>query len=161
VLRDGAIEQVGKPEEVYNEPQTIFVAGFIGAPTMNFIPSRLVRRDHRLALELKDGALLFVPDDRADHYMPYCDRDVIFGLRPNFFSLVEESSTDPRENCISSKANVIEPLGSETLFFFNLGHTELVASLPPLQSFKAGDLLPLKIDMHKMHLFDPSTEKMI
>jgi multiple sugar transport system ATP-binding protein len=161
VLRNGHIEQVGKPEEVYNQPRTIFVAGFIGAPTMNFIPSRLVRKGHRLALELKDGVLLFIPDDRTDHYMPYCDRDVIFGLRPNLFSLVEGLSTDQCENCISSKANVIEPLGSETLFFFNLGHTEWVASLPPLQGFKAGDRLPLKIDMGKMHLFDPSTEEMI
>ena len=117
VLRNGHIEQVGKPEEVYNQPRTIFVAGFIGAPTMNFIPSRLVRKDHRLALELKDGVLLLIPDDRTDRYMPYCDQDVIFGLRPNLFSLVEGPSTDPCENIITSKANVIEPLGSETLFF--------------------------------------------
>ena len=161
VLKNGAIEQVGKPEEVYNQPRTIFVAGFIGAPTMNFIPSHLVRRDHRLALELKDGILLFVPADRTDDYMPYCDHDVILGLRPNFFSLTEGSSADQNQNCISSKINVLEPLGSDTLFFFNLGHTEVVASLPPLPDFKAGDRLPLKIDMHKMHLFDPSTERMI
>jgi multiple sugar transport system ATP-binding protein len=161
VLRNGHIEQVGKPEEVYNQPRTIFVAGFIGAPTMNFIPSRLIRKDHRLGLELENGVLLFIPDDRTDRYLPYCDRDVIFGLRPNLFSLTEGPSTDPCENSISSKANVIEPLGSETLFFFNLGHTEWVASLPPLQDFKAGDRLTLKIDMDKMHLFDPSTEEMI
>ena len=128
---------------------------------MNFIPSRLVRKDHRLALELKDGVLLFIPDDRTDRYMPYRDRDVIFGLRPNLFSLVEGPSTDPCENSITSKANVIEPLGSETLFFFNLGQTEWVASLPPLQGVEAGDRLSLKIDMDKMHLFDPSTEEMI
>jgi multiple sugar transport system ATP-binding protein len=161
VLRNGTIEQVGKPEEVYNQPRTIFVAGFIGAPTMNFIPSQLVRRDHRLALELEDGILLFVPDDRTDDYLPYCDRGVILGLRPNFFSLTEGPSADHSENCISAKINVLEPLGSDTLFFFNLGHTEVVASLPPLPDFKAGDRLPLKIDMHKMHLFDPSTERMI
>ncbi len=161
VLRNGSIEQIGKPEEVYNQPRTIFVAGFIGAPTINFIPACLVRKDHRLALELKDGILLFVPDDRTDYYTAYCDRDVIFGLRPNFFSLSEEPCADRRENCISPKINVIEPLGSDTLFFFNLGHTEMVASLPPLQDFKAGDRLPLKIDMRKMHLFDPSTERMI
>ncbi len=161
VLRNGAIEQVGKPEEVYNQPRTIFVAGFIGAPTMNFIPSHLVRKDHRLVLELEDGILLSVPDDRTDDYMPYCDHDVIFGLRPNFFSLTEGPSADQSNNCISSEINVLEPLGSDTLFFFNLGHTEVVASLPPLPDFKAGDRLPLKIDMHKMHLFDPSTERMI
>jgi multiple sugar transport system ATP-binding protein len=121
----------------------------------------VVRKDHRLALELKDGVLLFIPDDRADHYMSCCDRDVIFGLRPNSFSLIEGQGSDSCENCISSIANVIEPLGSETLFFFNLGHTEWVASLPPLQNVRAGDHIPLKIDMAKMHLFEPSTEEMI
>jgi multiple sugar transport system ATP-binding protein len=112
-------------------------------------------------LELPDGVLLFVPDERTDRYLPYCDQDVIFGLRPNLFSLVEKFSAEQGENCISSKISVLEPLGSDTLFFFNLGDTEVVASLPPLQEFKAGDFLPLKIDMRKMHLFDPSTEKMI
>ena len=161
VLKDGSIEQVGKPEEVYNQPRTIFVAGFIGAPTMNFIPAHLVRKNHRLALELKDGNLLFVPDDRTDYYMPYCDRDVIFGLRPNFFSLAQESPTGQCENCISSKIDVIEPLGPDTLFFFDLGQTEVVACLPPLPDFKGEDILQLKIDMHKMHLFDPTSEKRI
>jgi multiple sugar transport system ATP-binding protein len=161
VLKDGAIEQVGKPEEVYNQPRTIFVASFIGAPTMNFIPARLAGRQDRLSLELRDGVVLFVPDERTDHYSPYCDRDVVFGLRPNLFSLDEAPSADQGENCISSEISVLEPLGSDTLFFFNLGHTEVVASLPPLQGFKAGDRLPLKIDMRKMHLFDPATEKII
>ena len=91
----------------------------------------------------------------------WLNQEVIFGLRPNLFSLDEEPSADQGENRISSDINVLEPLGSDTLFFFNLGNTEVVASLPPLQDFKAGDRLPLKIDMRKMHLFDPSTEKMI
>jgi multiple sugar transport system ATP-binding protein len=161
VLRDGSIEQVGRPEEVYNQPSTIFVAGFIGAPTMNFIPVRLVRKDHRLALELKNGHLLFVPEDHSDRYMPCCNREVVLGLRPDFFGLVKEPRDYQSENCVSSKINVIEPLGSDTLFFFSLGNSEVVASLPPLPDFKVGDILPLKIDMHKMHLFDPDTETII
>lgn len=161
VLRNGSIEQVGKPEQVYNQPSTIFVAGFIGAPSMNFIPAHLVRKERRLTLELKDDTVLFIPKDRTDRYLPFDGRDVIFGLRPNLFSLEEESAADTSEDCISSKINVLEPLGPDTLFFFNIGDTEVVASLPPQQGLKVGDRLPLRIDMHNMHLFDPSTEKMI
>ncbi len=159
VLRDGSIEQIGKPDEIYNQPLNLFVASFIGAPTINFIPARLVNKDHRLALELKEGIVLFIPDSRTEHYNKYCNKEVILGLRPDVFSLAVEEATAKSENSISSQISVIEPLGSETLYFFNLGFTEIVAQLPPLQNFNPGDLLPLKIDMHKMHLFDPSTEK--
>jgi multiple sugar transport system ATP-binding protein len=161
VLKDGIIEQVGTPEEVYNHPRTIFVASFIGSPTMNFIPARLVREHGRLSMKLNGAVMLSIPDDRNERYLPFCDQDVILGLRPNLFSLEKQSSPDEGDNIICSEISVVEPLGSDTLFFFNLAQTEVVASLPPLQGFKAGDRLSLKIDMRKMHLFDPATEKMI
>ena len=156
VLRDGIIEQIGSPDEVYNHPNSMFVAGFIGAPTMNFIPCRLTGDDGNLALSLPDDIVLPIPKDRRHRYAQYRDRDVVLGLRPEFFSPGEDDSA-----AISPRINVIEPLGSDTLFFFEIGSAEVVARTPPLTGLIPGDTLPLAVDTAKMHLFDAETQMVL
>jgi multiple sugar transport system ATP-binding protein len=160
VLKDGNIEQVGKPEEVYNNPQSMFVAGFIGAPTMNFIPCKLTRQNGEAILMIDEKNKLFftLPKDKAKHYQSSIDQNLIMGIRPEYFSLVKENS-DSGQNRLSLKIGVIEPLGSTTLFFCEIGGTEMVVSLEPIAGFKSGDYLHLQADISKIHLFDPDTEK--
>jgi multiple sugar transport system ATP-binding protein len=162
VLKDGNIEQIGKPEEVYNSPKSIFVAGFIGAPTMNFIPCRLTGQNGKVVLQISDEnkTILSVPEKKAEHYLNSLDRDVIMGIRPEYFSLAEQSETTSR-NHLSLQVNVIEPLGSTTLFFFEVASSEMVVSLEPIPGIKPGDNLSLKADMSKIHLFDPETGKVL
>ena len=158
VLKDGNIEQVGKPEEVYNNPKSIFVAGFIGAPTMNFIPCRLTGQNGKVVLQISDEnkVILNVPEEKAENYLNSLNRDVIMGIRPEYFSLVEQNKITTR-NHLSLQVNVIEPLGSTTLFFCELAASEMVVSLEPIPGIKPGDNLNLKADMSKIHLFDPET----
>lgn len=162
VLKDGNIEQIGTPEEVYNNPKSIFVAGFIGAPTMNFIPCKLIEHNGGVALKINDDkeTILSVPEDKAEHYQTSINQEVIMGIRPEYFSLVEPTTEDQLDQ-ISPQINVIEPLGSSTLYFFEAASTELVASLEPIPGLKPGDFLNLKADMAKIHLFNPTTGKVV
>jgi multiple sugar transport system ATP-binding protein len=162
VLKDGNIEQIGKPEEVYNSPKSIFVAGFIGAPTMNFIPCRLTGQNGKVVLQISDEnkTIFSIPEKKAEHYLNSLDRDVIMGIRPEYFSLAEQSETTSC-NHLSLQVNVIEPLGSTTLFFFEVASSEMVVSLEPIPGIKPGDNLSLKADMSKIHLFDPETGKVL
>ena len=162
VLRQGVIEQIGSPDEVFNHPASMFVAGFIGAPTMNFIRCRLIRLDHGLGLKLPDEVVIALPDEKNGRYDGYVDQEVVLGIRPDYFQLDENGeAAGPGQNGISPVINVIEPLGTSTLFFFEIGATEVVACLPSLTGIHNGDRLPLRMDLDKMHLFDPVTERTI
>ena len=156
VLRDGLIEQIGTPDEVYNHPDSLFVAGFIGAPTMNFIPCRLKEEAGSLCLDLPEGIVIPVPGERRERYASHRERDLILGLRPEFFAYV-----DAADAVISPRIEVVEPLGSDTLFFFAIGGAEVVARTPPLSGLKPGDTLPLSIDNSRMHLFDAASERIL
>ncbi len=159
VMRDGYIEQIGSPNDVYNHPQSVFVAGFIGAPTMNFIRGRMIDGTGGLALQLSDGIELPIPESVAGRYAPTMGKNLILGIRPEFFHQVAGDNAGRAP--ITPTIDVIEPLGSDTLFFFQLGGTEVVARMPPLEGYGRGDRLPMTIDMTKMHLFDAETERVI
>ena len=159
VMRDGYIEQIGSPNDVYSHPQSVFVAGFIGAPTMNFIRGRMIDGASGLTLQLSDGVELPIPQSLTDRFGPTKGKDLILGLRPEFFHQV--SGDNEGRAPITPTIDVIEPLGSDTLFFFQLGGNEVVARMPPLDGYDRGDQLPMTIDMTKMHLFDAETEKVI
>jgi len=161
VMRDGHVKQIGSPDEVYNRPNSIFVAGFIGAPTMNFIACRLSDGPRGPTLTLRDGTVLPVPPDLAGRYAAHKDRDLVLGLRPEFFHRDETPDADGARARIAPVIGVVEPLGSDTLFFFDLAGTEVVARMPPLVGLKRGDTLPLVIDMARMHLFDAETERVV
>jgi multiple sugar transport system ATP-binding protein len=161
VMRDGYVKQIGSPDEVYNRPNSIFVAGFIGAPTMNFIACRLAEGPQGLSLTLRDGTALPIPAELAGRYGPQKNRDLVLGLRPEVFHQDEAPVANGARARIAPTIGVVEPLGSATLVFFDLAGTEVVARMPPLVGPKRGDTLPLAIDMGKMHLFDAATEQVL
>ena len=164
VMRDGYIEQIGTPDEVYNHPVSIFVAGFIGAPTMNFIDCRVDPSNGGLALRLSDGQMLPVPDHCRERYAPHGERDLVLGIRPEFFHVADTTDVEPtrqKGTSISPTVKVIEPLGSDTLFFFELGGSEVVARVPPIYGMHPGDTLPMMVDLSQMHLFDKASERVL
>jgi multiple sugar transport system ATP-binding protein len=152
VMHDGLVEQIGTPEIIYNRPASTFVAGFIGAPTMNLVAARLEERSGSLAVAIGDTAF-FVPADQAPAYRGWLGREVIFGLRPEHLVWIEgeaEAAT------LDVAASVVEPLGTDTLVFFEISGIEMVARLPPEAARRAGDRVRLRPDLRRMHLFDPS-----
>ncbi len=157
LMRDGDIEQIGSPDEIYNAPASTYVASFIGSPTMNLVPAELGRQgDAGLAIRLGDRLVWPVPEARRARYADCRDQPVVFGLRPENFRLDAGAGADGQAR-LDAVAEVIEPLGSDTLVFFSLREHELVARLPPERAVRAGETLTLYPDLARMHLFDRET----
>ncbi len=153
VMRAGHVEQIGAPDDVYNHPANLFVAGFIGAPRMNHIPARLAVGGER-AVEIDGGPRLKLPASVA---APSDGRRLVLGLRPEAFA----PAGNGRSADLEAAIRFVEPLGSDTLVFFDLGGAEVIARLPPAAGLQEGRTIPLAIDPDRMHLFDAETEQRI
>ena len=153
VLRSGYVEQIGTPDEIYNRPANLFVAGFIGAPRMN----QITCHTDGSAVILADGTSLPLPAELASHLDGRGGRDLILGLRPEAFFLAAERRVGGP--MLEPPIRIVEPLGSDTLVFFALGGAEVVARLPPLPGLQPGERVPLGIDTAKLRFFAPATGK--
>jgi multiple sugar transport system ATP-binding protein len=149
VLRDGAIEQVGSPLELYDHPANLFVAGFIGSPAMNLIPGTLKRANARLEVELEGGARLPAPRDVAGDD----GQRVLFGTRPEHLVLADGGQG------LAAQVVVVEPTGADTQVFAKVGATEINAVFRERHTFRAGDPIRLVPDHERTHLFDAASGK--
>ena len=163
ILSNGVIQQVGTPAELYDHPRNRHVAGFIGSPAMNFIDSKLVKKDKNIWVDGK-GFMLRVPDNFIDLLESYVDKDVLFGIRPEDVSLGETPSSN-EENTISAVVEMVEPLGTETVVHFtspNPGnHAFICLTGREAIRLKRGQGLKVTFNLNKMHVFEKDTEKMI
>ena len=155
VMRDGWVQQVGDPMELYNEPANRFVAGFIGSPAMNFAPVRIVAEKGGL-WAIGDGIRLEVPAPMTNRLGPYAGRDVTFGIRPEDLHIASEA--DPVELTLDAVVEVVERLGSEILLDVAVGRVTMVASVEPTATAKMHERLRLGVNPHRMHFFDNETE---
>ncbi|MCX7645172.1 MAG: sn-glycerol-3-phosphate ABC transporter ATP-binding protein UgpC [Rhodobacteraceae bacterium] len=144
VMRDGRVEQIGRPLDLYDRPANLFVAGFIGSPAMNFLEGRLATRDGRRVVETADGTALPLEGAAAED-----GRRVTYGIRPEHISVGEGG--------IPVKVSVFEPTGSETLIFGRLGGQLIDALVRDRIEGEPGQTLPFRIDPRRAHLFDTAT----
>ena len=166
VMKDGYIQQADKPKEIYENPANLFVAGFIGAPSMNFMEGKVRREKEKTMFETASGEILTLPGDKGlslgDSYR---NRTVILGLRPEAF-FPEGKGTDGAaalntENRISGTITAREMLGAESMFYLEQFSGEIAAKLPVETEGKPGEEMTLLADMSRAHFFDPETEKNI
>ncbi len=155
VMNAGRIEQVGPPQELYHNPATRFVAGFIGSPAMNMIPVKVLD-DGGLFMQLPTGDRLAVPAQRTNRYAPYAGRDMTLGIRPEHLTEMPEQ-TRPGIGVINAPVEVVEPMGMETMVHFQLGGAEMTARVAPETPARPGEVLPLAADLNQMHLIDDTT----
>ena len=144
VMHDGRVEQIGAPLELYDKPDNLFVAGFIGSPAMNMIKGR-IRTNGAVAFEGPAGvkfALHTAPTDNDG-------RTAVFGVRPEHFFLSDDGA--------EAEVKVIEPTGSELQVVANFGDKEVIAVFRERHRFKPGDKIRLKPDPRLVHLFDETT----
>src|SRR5579885_2945287 len=160
VMNAGRIDQIGTPYDVYHNPKTRFVAGFIGSPTMNLLPCRLVQNGSGLSVRLSDWLSFPVPPGREARYRTFLDEELLFGLRP-------EHITEPRGDAapgmvpFTARLDVVEPMGMETMVYFVVDGVEVCGRVEPSAAGNVGEAMALVADLNKMHLIDPRTDQVI
>jgi multiple sugar transport system ATP-binding protein len=161
VMNAGHIEQVGTPQDLYHNPATRFVAGFIGSPAMNFMPCRIVEgAGGGIAVHVNDQILLPVPEARVARYRPYMGKPMVFGLRPEHLFEYHEQAK-PGWDRVDLKVDVVEPMGMETMVHFFLGGDPICARVAPETECHPEQILALTADMNNMHLMDGDTGKVV
>jgi len=155
VMKDGLVQQVGAPKEIYYQPANIFVAGFVGSPPMNFITCQLQRQEGSLRLAAPDMNLP-IPDRYAAALQAYGKSEVILGLRPEDLHC-EPVPGSEQFPAIGMIVEVVEPLGFETILDLTTGHRNLTARVSPRVEPREGDRIPVMLDTDHMHLFDPDS----
>jgi multiple sugar transport system ATP-binding protein len=159
VMRNGFIQQVGSPMEVYNEPQNQFVAGFIGSPPMNFLEGMLVQDNGAVQVDIK-GARLTLPADRARQVEGYVNQPVTFGIRPEDV-VPAGSGTGSFSEPLSATVEVLEPLGAEIILEMSCKGENFTARVEPTLRTRMHDEIEVSFNMERAHLFDTKTEQTI
>jgi multiple sugar transport system ATP-binding protein len=161
LMNDGVIQQVGTAKEIYEEPQTIFVAGFIGAPPMNMLDGELTRNGPgQLCTQFGDRQLA-LPSEFAASYGEYLDKPVMLGLRPEHISVSAASDPTASGVQVSVRPSVVEMLGEYILAYFEFGDALLTAKLDPEVDCRVNETIELTFNLAKMHLFSPATGRVI
>ncbi|WYP27732.1 sn-glycerol-3-phosphate ABC transporter ATP-binding protein UgpC [Alkalihalobacillus sp. FSL W8-0930] len=158
IMKDGLIQQVGSPKEVYDNPENVFVGGFIGSPSMNFLTGRLngdqfVVGD--ISLKVPEGKLKTLREKG------YADKEIILGVRPEDVHdelLFLQSSPDTKLNAV---IDVAELTGAETVLYSSVNGQELVARVDSRTDISSGQKLDLALDLNKCHFFDADNEQRI
>jgi multiple sugar transport system ATP-binding protein len=157
VLKDGVMQQVDTPQNLYNEPKNRFVAGFIGSPAMNFMEAKLIERDRKVAVDCSDFCL-DIPEDKAETYRPHLGEEIVFGIRPEDTHDVEYCppgiSTSPAE----ARVDVTELLGREVVVHLMSEQIQFQGIFDPRTQARVGNTITVAFNMDRMHVFDKQTE---
>ena len=160
VMNYGVLQQIDTPQTLYDKPANLFVAGFIGSPSMNFFDAKFRKDGSDIYIDTNAFSVK-VPDDRKEVYMPYNGKAVTFGLRP-------EDIYDPKYEApgiigapVEGMIEVTELMGNEIFVFLKSGEHNYVARVDPRTNFRMGDKVQLTFNMANMHVFDKETEQAI
>jgi multiple sugar transport system ATP-binding protein len=158
VMKDGVVQQVGEPLELYNNPANKFVAGFIGSPAMNFAAVTLTEANGSLIAE-NAGLRIKLPDETAQRLRGHVGRQIVLGVRPEDLSV--EGAADPDHPCFDAVIEVVEQLGSEILLDMKVGEGVMVACVDPAVRVKVHDRLRVAMRPSRLHVFDAKSEAAI
>jgi multiple sugar transport system ATP-binding protein len=162
VMNHGIIEQVGSPQQLYHDPETRFVAGFIGSPAMNFIPCRLEEMGGGgINIRLTDSLALPMPSNRASRYRGHASNGrLLLGLRPEHITEAG-AHAEPGKEPFDARLDVTEPMGMETLVYFPINGTQVCGRVNPDAGASDGGNLRMAANLNNMHLVDEASGKVI
>lgn len=157
VMKDGIIHQIDTPLNIYNKPVNMFVAGFIGSPSINMVDGKIIRKDAALYFDSGDFTLKLT-DDQAKKLKGYENKAIIMGIRPEDIYDARHDSMAEAPQAFTPICDLVEPLGNEFHVVLKTTKFSFVARLDPKDLPKVGEPLPMSADMHKAHFFDPDSE---
>ncbi len=159
VMRDGILQQLDTPQALYDRPANMFVAGFIGSPSMNFFDAKVVSDGAADDLYVEVGTLrLKVPSHRIGAVKSLAGREVVFGIRPEDIHHPSERRDAPDYQKGVVNVGVVEPLGSEQFVYLTVNNQEFTSRMPARAQLTSGSPLEVVFDTEKMHIFDRQTE---
>ena len=161
VMRDGVLQQCADPKTVFDSPANLFVADFIGSPSMNFLPATLVQQDGGLGVHVArhgEEAVYFPIAEAPARYADWLGREVVFGIRPEHIGARRnEHGGMAGAVALDCRIEVVEPTGTDTMVVFELGSVNMVARIDPNTAVRVGEPLRLFFDTSKASLFDPAS----
>ena len=167
VMKDGYIQQIDTPTNLYNNPVNQFVAGFIGSPQMNFIDGRLLKKDGNYVVEFgaEKGTKyeVIVPAAKADPEVlePLVEQEVVLGIRPECIHDEEMFLSNATTGKFKCMVEVTEMMGAETYLYLNCEGINLTARVSPRSTARPQDEIEVAIDPNRIHIFDKETEKSV
>ncbi len=159
VMKDGVVQQLGTPNEIYDDPANQFVAGFMGSPPMNFVPCD-VDSDGRLAIQTS-GQIFSITIPQSSSLKEKNVRQAILGLRPEMLTEPKPGRTSDWIKSFHMDFEVTEPMGADTIAIGQWNHIEVLARLSPEAGLSAGKATSVEVDLSKVVLFDPDSGQRI
>ncbi len=158
VMNKGVLQQLDSPQNLYDRPGNLFVAGFIGSPAMNFFPAKIRKQDGALYVD-SGGFNVKIPEHRMATYQNFADREVIFGIRPE--DIINPMYAPPGISAapVDAKVDVTELMGNEIFLYLVNGNNSFVARVDPRTRFAMGEQVKIVFNMENFHIFDPAADK--
>jgi len=172
VMKDGFIQQVDSPQNLYSNPCNLFVAGFMGSPQMNFVDAVLRKIEGKYTIEFGSedtktsrGVKYYVelPESKVDETVlsPYVDKEIIMGIRPENIHDEEMFISSAKTGIIDADVEITEMMGAEVYLYLTCQGIPLTARVDPRSTARPQDTIKVALDPNKVHLFDKETEKTI
>ena len=162
VMKDGLVQQVDTPQNLYEKPKNLFVAGFMGSPQMNFLDAVVEQKDDLVVLNTA-GNRIALPPAKSKKLIEggYVGKTVVFGIRPEDVYDSEMFIETSPQSVFESTIKVYELLGAEVYLYFELEKFPMTARVDPRTTARPGDVVKFAIDVEKIHVFDKETEQVI
>ncbi|WP_312699120.1 sn-glycerol-3-phosphate ABC transporter ATP-binding protein UgpC [Sedimentibacter sp.] len=159
VMKDGFIQQVDTPQNLYNYPCNLFVAGFIGAPQMNFLDAEIKAEGENIIVDFNGNYSFTLTGDKAESLKPYAGKNIVSGIRPEDMKIknTEELSSYKTKAMVE----ITELMGSEIYVYFDCYGQKLICKTPADTIVKSDTEIEIAFDINKMHFFDKETEKAV
>ena len=157
-MKDGYIQQIGSPKELFNKPNNMFVAGFIGSPSMNFIPGTF---DGKSFIAAEDDIKIDLDKKNISLLKDYVNKELILGVRPENILLKGDKSRTNYSNTLSMTCDISELLGQELIIYSYIGNSRVVVKTTTIDEIATGDVKEYVLDLDRVHFFDKETTNRI
>ena len=159
VMKDGIIQQIDSPQTLYDHPVNMFVGGFIGSPTMDFVDGTIEKVQDGIYFVMGNSKVK-IPEGRTANLVEgdYIGKTVTMGIRAEHIHDEQMYLSSSPDSIVEAEVEVVELMGSETLLYLNIEGSSFVAKVDPRSTAKVGDTIKVAFDMNRIHLFDKETE---